>query len=54
MFNICLLYVFSDHVLSITPKTQEQVDVVKNISTRYQVDMMVFYLYLFFSVQINT
>lgn len=35
---------FSDQVLSITPKTQEQVDVLKNVSSQYEVEM--FFLFL--------
>lgn len=35
----CSLSPFSDQVLSITPKTQEQVDILKNVSSQYEVEM---------------
>lgn len=35
----CSSFSNSDQVLSITPKTQEQVDVLKNVSTQYEVIM---------------
>lgn len=48
MFNELCCFVlspFSDQVLSITPKTQEQVDIVKNVSSQYEVEMF-FFLFL--------
>lgn len=38
---------FSDQVLSITPKTQEQVDILKNVSSQYEVEM--FFLFCKYS-----
>lgn len=37
-----LFYLISDQVLSITPKTQEQVDILKNVSTQYEVETFFF------------
>lgn len=37
-----VLSIFSDQVLSITPKTQEQVDILKNVSAQYEVQMFAF------------
>lgn len=35
-----LFYIyFSGQVLSITPNTQEQVEILKNVSTQYQVEL---------------
>lgn len=37
---LCLVFfLFRDQILSITPKTQEQVDILKNVSTQYEVDI---------------
>lgn len=50
MLNVLYCFVlprFSDQVLSITPKTQEQVDILKNVSSQYEVEM-------FFSFSIST
>lgn len=42
MSYIFLLCLISDQVLSITPKTQEQVDILKNVSTQYEVETFFF------------
>lgn len=42
IFLFCLI---SDQVLSITPKTQEQVDILKNVSTQYEVETFFFFFY---------
>lgn len=39
-----VLFLLSDQVLSITPKTQEQVDIVRNVSIQYQVELMIFFV----------
>lgn len=39
----CFHLKFSDQVLSITPNTQEQVDILKNISTQHEVKIRFFY-----------
>lgn len=36
------MFLYSDQVLSITPTTQEHVDVLKNVSTQYKVEIMTF------------
>lgn len=44
-FAVCfVLLLLSDQVLSITPKTQEHVDIVRNVSTQYQVEIMNFFV----------
>lgn len=42
MSYIFLFCLTSDQVLSITPKTQEQVDILKNVSTQYEVELFLF------------
>lgn len=47
MFSYSFLLLMSffksrDQVLSMTPKTQEQVDILKNVSTQYQVEISLF------------
>lgn len=38
MSYIFLFFLISDQVLSITPKTEEQVEILKNVSTQYEVE----------------
>lgn len=40
--NVLFFFLFRDQILSITPKTQEQVDILKNVSTQYEVEIRVF------------
>lgn len=42
----CFCHKSSDQVLSITPRTQEQVDVLKNISSQHEVQVALFSLCL--------